>query len=314
MRPIETFISLLQREPYYKIALSFMIIIFGMIAHRFIMNFAERHIKNPKVLFNWKKTISYSTIFVVTLIVSRVWVQAISSLTTFIGLVSAGFAIALKDMLVNLAGWLFIVWRKPFEVGNRIQIGDFSGDVIDIRPFQFTILEIGNWVKADQSTGRIIHIPNGLVFLQPLCNYDMGFKYIWHEIPVMITFDSDWEKAKLILQDVANIISLSITDEAEAEIHKAAKQFLILYQNLSPKVYTSVTDSGILLTIRYLTEIRQRRDSTEAIWEATLIAFSKENSISLAYPTFRMTQDSASELIKPSNLCLVNHKLSNITS
>ena len=130
---------------------------------------------------------------------------------------SAGLAIALKDMLSDLAGWVFILWRKPIEVGNRIQIGENSGDVIDVRPFQFTILEIGNWVKADQSTGRIIHIPNGSVFLQPLCNYDMGFKFIWNEIPVMITFDSDWEKAKEILQVIANDKSLPMTADVASE-------------------------------------------------------------------------------------------------
>jgi len=172
-------------------------------------------------------------------------------------------------------------------VGNRVQIGQHSGDVIDIRIFQFSILEIGNWVKADQSTGRIIHIPNGMIFTQPTCNYDQGFKYIWNEIPVLVTFESDWKKAKAILLEIVNQQSLAMSKEAENEIIRSAKRYFIFYNNITPTVYTSVEDSGVMLTIRYLTDIRQRRGSSEQIWESILIAFASENDIELAYPTER---------------------------
>lgn len=111
-------------------------------------------------------------------------------------MLSAGIAIALKDPITDLAGWVFILWWKPFEVGDRIQLEDNAGDVIVIRIFQFTIIEIGNWVDADQSMGSILHIPNSKVFLEVLANYSIGFNYIWHEIGVLVTFESDWQKAK----------------------------------------------------------------------------------------------------------------------
>ena len=80
--------------------------------------------------------------------------KGIASLTTFLGLASAGVAIAMHDTIANLAGWFFIISRKPFKVGDRIEIGEIAGDVIDIRIFQFSLVEIGNWVDAEQSTGR----------------------------------------------------------------------------------------------------------------------------------------------------------------
>lgn len=64
---------------------------------------------------------------------------------------------------------MYILLRKPFEMGDRIQIGISEGDILDINFFEFTMLEIKNWVEADQSTGRIIHIPNGFVFTQAIC-------------------------------------------------------------------------------------------------------------------------------------------------
>jgi len=255
-----------------------------------LLRIAERNIEDAKTLFSTKKTVGYVVAIIGTLVIGRIWLRAFDSFATYFGLLSAGIAIALKDMLANLVGWLFIIWRRPFTIGNRIQIGTHSGDVIDIRPFQFTILEIGNWVKADQSTGRIIHIPNGQIFIMSLSNYDQGFQYIWNEIPVLITFESNWQKAKGILQKILDDRYIASSKKAEAAILEAAKKYLIFYRSITPKVYTSVEDSGVLLSIRYLTEIRKRRGSSEEIWEAVLTAFGNESDIDLAYPTYRRVE------------------------
>ena len=68
--------------------------------------------------------------------------------------------------------------------------------MIDQRAFQFTLLEIGNWVDADQTTGRVVHVPNGKIFTEPLVNYNQGLEYIWNEVSVTVTFESNWRKAK----------------------------------------------------------------------------------------------------------------------
>jgi hypothetical protein len=107
------------------------------------------------------------------LVIGRIWLTGMETLVTFLGLLSAGIAIALKDPLINIAGWVYILARKPFNVGERIEINNVAGDVIDIRIFQFSILEIGNWVQADQSTGRVLHIPNGVIF-NPAGNTDLA--------------------------------------------------------------------------------------------------------------------------------------------
>lgn len=65
---------------------------------------------------------------------------------------------------LNVAAWMFMIWGRPFVVGDRIQINDHIGDVIDVRIFQFSLLEVGHWSGAEQSTGRVIHVPNGSIF------------------------------------------------------------------------------------------------------------------------------------------------------
>ena len=252
-----------------------------------IIKIVQRQNKDAHVLYRWQKISAYVTAVLGIFLVGRVWFEGLQAISTFLGLLSAGLAIALRDFVVNFVCWIFILVRRPFRVGDRIQIGDYAGDVIDIRIFEFTLLEIGNWVDADQSTGRIIHVPNGKVISDVLANYSRGFRYIWNEIPVLITFESDWKKAKEILQKIADKKTAHLSESAERRIRKASRKFLIFYKNLTPTVYTSVEGSGVLLTIRCLCEPRKRRMIAEAIWEDILQEFDKCVDIDFAYPTQR---------------------------
>lgn len=274
-------------ETLGKIFLSLGIIFFLYLLRVIVLRIVWRQTKNVKVRYQWKRTISFIFPFVGTILVGSVWVQAFRQFGAFLGLFSAGLAIALKDPLTNLAGWFFIMFRHPFVVGDRIQIGENAGDVIDIRLFQFTILEINNWVEADQSTGRIIHMPNGKVFTEPQVNYSTGFDYIWNEMKVRLTFESNWEKAKSILEDIVNRRAENIDRDAEKEIFEASKNFMIHYTHLTPYVYTAVKDFGVQLTIRYLCNPRKRRGSENEIWKDILTQFRNHADIRFAYPTTR---------------------------
>ena len=270
-----------------KLAASLAVILILWVLRRVTLGVVWRRTHDARLRYRWQKATAYVTAPVGIFLVGRIWFAAFQSLATFLGLVSAGIAIALRDILVNLAGWVFIIWRRPFEVGNRIQIGGHAGDVIDVRLFQFTLNEIGNWVQADQSTGRVIHIPNGKVLTDVIANYSEGFEYIWNEIPITVTFESDWEKAKGILLQIVKRDSEEVTKAAEASVRETTRKFMILYSNLTPTVYTSVADNGVVLTPRYLCEPRKRRVTEQAIWEDVLREFANHDDIDFAYPTSR---------------------------
>ena len=277
----------LNTETFSKVVVSVLIIIFLSALRLLILKLVWRRTEDVKVRYQWKRSLSMTLPFIGLLMIAAVWIKAFEEFGTFLGLFTAGIAIALKDPLTNLAGWLFIIFRKPFGVGDRVQIANNVGDVIDIRLFQFTILEIGNWVEADQSTGRIVHIPNGKVFLEPQANYSAGFEYIWNEIKVNITFESNWEKAKTILEEIINELEEGIPEKAKKEILEASKNYMIYYKHLTPIVYTSVKEFGVRLTIRYLCHPRTRRGSENQIWQRILTAFGSEKDIHFAYPTTR---------------------------
>lgn len=271
-----------------RILYSILLVILLYLLRILVIRIVYKKTEDIKIRYHWRKLTSYLVFFIGLVVLFKIWVGGIKNLATFLGLLSAGIAVALRDPISNIAGWLFILWRRPFEVGDRIQIGNHRGDVIDIRVFQFTLMEIGNWVPAEQSTGRILHIPNSRVFTEEIANYDKGFKYIWNEIPVVVTFESNWKKAKEILLEIARRHAEHLSKDAEERVRRAAKKYMIFYTVLTPTVYTSVVDNGVMLSIRYLTLPRKRRNTEQAIWEEILEAFGKEDDIDFAYPTHRM--------------------------
>ena len=114
-----------------------------------------------------------------------------------------------------------------------------------------------------------------------------SFNFIWSEIPVTVTFESDWRKAKQILGEIAERKSALTSEEAARQVERAASKFLIRYGHLTPIVWTSVADIGVTLTIRFLTEPRRRRSAEQAIWEEILDRFAASDDIDFAYPTQR---------------------------
>ena len=278
----------LSPEIQNRIFISILIIFILWLLRFVLLRIVWTRTDNVNVRYRWQKTSVYIIAAIGILIIARVWFEGIQSLATYLGLLSAGLAIALKDIVTSLAGWIFIIVRRPFVVGDRIQVGDHAGDVIDIRIFKFTILEIRNWVDADQSTGRLIDIPNSAVLTDVLANYHKGFQYIWNEIGVLITFESNWKKAKAILLKIAQKHGEEMSKAAERRVKEASKKYMIFYRTLTPTVYTSVKDSGVMLTIRYFINPRHRRGSEQAMWEDILKEFAKRKDIDFAYPTQRI--------------------------
>ncbi len=277
----------LEAETQSRVITSLAIVAVILILRGLVVWIIVRRTEDVRFRYHARKVSAYVSVSLALLLLGRIWLTGFQDIGTFLGLVSAGLAIALKDLVASVAGWIYLLWRRPFEVGDRIQIGEHAGDVIDIRLFRFTLIEIGNWVEADQSTGRVILIPNSQILMKAIANYSKGFRYIWNELPVLVTFESNWSKAKAILQKIIDDHSAYLSESAMLSVRKAAQRSMIIYSTLTPKVWTSVAESGVLLTIRYLCDPRKRRGTAETIWEDILTEFGKCDDIDFAYPTMR---------------------------
>ncbi len=265
------------------------LVLIGVLVVRWlVLAVVHRRIEDAQVWFRTRKYSTYAAFLVVLLSFIQLWLGGLGGILTYIGILSAGVAIALSDVLKNLAGWAYILARRPFRVGDRIEIAGRAGDVVDIRVFRFTMLEIGNWVHADQSTGRLIHVPNGLLFSEAIANYTEGFPFLWDELPVLVTFESDWRLAESLVLDAVSDHAPDVKTSRYAEqIRRAAQEYFIRYTHLDPTTYTSVEDSGVLVTGRYLVPVRERRGVKQEMWRAILASLEENPSVELAYPTVR---------------------------
>jgi small-conductance mechanosensitive channel len=270
-----------------KVLKSLFVLLFFLLARSAVMRVILRNVTDVRQRYSWTRGVTSAIAVLIVLFLGTIWFAGLARIATFAGILAAGLAVALHDTIANIAGFLFIILRRPFEVGDRIEIEGVAGDVIDIRLFQFSLLEIGNWVDADQSTGRIVQVPNGKVLRAATASFNKGFEYIWHEIPVLITFESNWKRAKGILQDIVDDDRFVVAEEVERQVRRAASRYLIYSGKVTPIVYTSVRDSGVLLTVRYMTKPKTRRGTEQQLWEQILERFAENDDIELAYPTIR---------------------------
>lgn len=270
-----------------KLLQSLFVVLFFLLIRSVFMRVMLRNVTDIRHRYSWSRGLTSTVAILIVLFLGVIWFSGLDRIATFAGILGAGLAVALHDSIANIAGFLFIMLRRPFEVGDRIEIDGVAGDVIDIRMFQFSLLEIGNWVDADQSTGRIMQVPNGKVLRSTTASFNKGFEYIWHEIPVLITFESNWKKAKAILEDIVDEDAFVVAEEVERQVRRAASRYLIYSGKVTPIVYTTVRDSGVLLTVRYMTKPKTRRGTEQQLWEEILSRFAQNDDIDLAYPTIR---------------------------
>lgn len=270
-----------------RVLVTLCLVLLGLLLRRAAVRALSRADWDPARRYQVGKTVNGVIVVLIGALLLQIWLSGSVGIGTWLGIASAGLAVALRDPIVNVAGWMMILVRQPFRLGDRIQIGDISGDVVDLGPQTFSLLEIGNWVRDDQSTGRLIHVPNGRVFRDAVASYNQGFEYIWNELRVIVTFESDWQRAREVLNAIAVRHGESVVEEARNQIRNAAQVYMIRYKHLTPIVWVAVEDIGVALTVRYLCRVRQRRSTASAIWTDILLAFAAEPRVEFAYPTTR---------------------------
>lgn len=246
-------------------------------------------IKERKTRYYARKTVSmlYMTVFIGAIL--AIWIQRVEALLVAYGIIGAGVAVALQDVLKSLAGGIWLLINRPYSVGDRIELGGVTGDVIDIGVMSTQLLEIKGWIKGDQATGRILTIPNSLLLSSVVMNYSKNTSFIWDEIEVPVTYRSDWKKAVEIIMTILQEETESNEETARKELGKLTEEYYFSKREVTPTVYVTFTDNWILLTARYVTQIRKRRAVTAEISRRILERFEKNKRITVASQTFEIT-------------------------
>ena len=264
---------------------SVIIVLIFYIIKNIIENVTKAKIHDTKERYTFRKTVSIIITIIVIASLFIVWFTETTQLIIAYGILSAGIAIALQDLLKSVAGGFIIFVSRPFRAGDRIQVQDTIGDVLDIRNFSTTIMEIGEWVDGDQYTGRIIQLPNSFILSQTVKNYTKDFSFIWDEVEIMLVDRSDWKKAEGIAIKIANEIVHDFEMNAKTELVHMGEKYFITQYDVETRLYMKIIGNGLNMRLRYVVDARQRRTTKKLLVQKLLLAFEQEEDIQVGSTT-----------------------------
>lgn len=240
--------------------------------------------------YQMRKTISLIFWAVATLIVLRTIVEDPQTIIVAYGLIAAGLAVSLQDFFKNFAGGIILLTSRTYRVGDRVEIDGVHGDVMDVGMLYTTMLEIRGWIDGDQASGRINTIPNGFILSKVIHNYSKDHNFMWEEIDIPLTYESNWRKAQKMITEIVADETIDATRSAERGMQSIAQRYYLSKRNIEPAVYITITDNWIQLHIRFVVEIRERRITHNQIMEKLLEAIEKSDDIEIASETLTMNR------------------------
>lgn len=293
MNSLQQIVTELQEQKHFgeKVLITLLILLVAILANRLLAQVWKKAFKRELVI----RPLRRATRFILFLLggagIIFVWSEATNTLVLLFTLFLVLIGLALKDLVMNFAGYLYIHVRCPFRIGDRIEINGQRGEIYDITLFDFTLLEIGGRLRTENVSGRILHIPNRDVFTHVLANYNRAQPYLWSELTVPITFDSNLEKAEKIILDIATEHLKHVVRKSDSEdLDGLSGELEISDEQAAPTLTLDATGSGIDITLRFLTPYRETSSIRTKIWRQILLQFSCIEDIQYSPTALRIIQ------------------------
>jgi len=229
-----------------------------------------RYTRDNTTRYRARKVITFFGYLAVVIFVALVFSDKLGGFTIAFGVAGAGVAFALQEVIASAAGWVAISFGGFYKVGDRVQLGGIKGDVIDIGILRTTIMQIGEWVNADQYNGRIVRVANSFVFKEPVFNYSAEFPFLWDEITVPIKYGSDYRLARALIERVAEEIVGDYVQPAEQAWVPITRRFLIEAASVRPTTTIIANHNWIEFTLRYVVDYRVRRSIKDRLFTRIL--------------------------------------------
>jgi small-conductance mechanosensitive channel len=245
--------------------------------------------EDPRERYRRRNFFTTIVVFAAGIAVAILWARTLKQTGTFLGLLGAGLAVALREPLLSLAGRMAVFSGHMYTAGDRIEIQKMIGDVIDIGFFYTRMLEIGSWIGGDQYSGRVLLIPNSVIFGSPILNYTQYLSCIWDEVTLPITYQSNVDRATKILMDVGGQYTEAFLKDAQRELDEMKRKFLVPKLEFEPMVYVKVTSNWVQLTMRYVVEAKKRRAASSYIYKEVFSRVQQAKDIQIASETMDLT-------------------------
>ena len=177
----------------------------------------------------------------------------IGSIATFAGLITAGIAVALQNVIMAIAGYFFLIGKYGVRVGDRVQISGITGDVIDIGLIRLHLMELGGTGVERQATGRVVVFSNAVVF-QPTASFFKqipGTNFGWHEVSLALAPESDYAVAEQRVLGAVEKVYADYREQIEEQYREMERSLNVLSATPKPRSQLRVTQSGLEVVVRY---------------------------------------------------------------
>ncbi len=250
----------------HKIFASIVLIVLALVFRAALTHAVLRQVADPALRRRWIVNLRNSVVLLLVVAFAAIWLDALRNFGIGIAAVAVAFVIATKEFIMCISGSILRAATNAYAVGDRIEIGEHRGDVIDFNMFTTTILEVGPAPTFHQRTGRAIVIPNSTFVEKGVINESYMRKYVVHVFSVPLRLDSDWQRAEEILLESANAECASFLEEAKRYMEEMERHHSLETLPTQPRVALTVTDPDrISLLVRFPSPVERRGRLEQAI-------------------------------------------------
>lgn len=282
---------ILENPTLYSIIKYAMIVAFVLLLIQLLRRFLKKNISNSSARYKSQKGIEFIGYVLLVILSFSYFTGNIKDFTLAIGLFSAGIAFTLQELILSIAGSIYIFVVKVYKPGDRIEINGIKGDVIDVDSIYTTMMEIGQWVSSDNYSGRIVKLSNAFVFKGPIYNYSQDFPFIWDEFNLPIKYGSDIELAKSIVIEIASKSLSDFTANSKAQWKEIVNKYYVEDAQVEPTLAITLTDNWVQFNLRYIVNYKKRRITKHELNDSIRKAIESTNGkITLASTTIELVK------------------------
>jgi len=286
-----------------KLVTALVAILLLVIVVKFINRSMSRMVRDSEIRYRTRKFVTFFGYLAAALVIASIYSNRLGGLTVAFGVAGAGIAFALQEVVASFAGWFAISFAGFYRTGDRVQLGGIKGDVIDVGVLRTTLMEIGEWVKGDLYSGRVVRIANSFVFKEPVFNYSGDFPFLWDEIVVPVKYGSDRNLARKILERAAEEVVGEYSAKASKAWERMTSIYLVEDAMVVPAVTLTANDNWLEYTLRYVVDYKRRRMTKDRLFDQILEGIeASEGRVSIASTTINLTEAPVVDVRLQSNL------------
>lgn len=263
----------LWKEPYKSLLILTLAIVLAATFVKIVHGILSRRIQDSSTRYRARKIVTALGYVLVFGAGFALYGNRLGNVAVVAGIAGAGIAFSLQEVIASFAGYVAISFGGFYRVGDRVQLGGIRGDVIDISVLRTTLMELGEWVKGDQYSGRVVRIANSFVFKEPVFNYSGDFEFVWDEVSVPIRYGSDHREARRIIEESVSEVVTPYLESAKRSWETMQRQYRIEDAKLEPMTLMTANDNWIEIAVRYTVPFDRRRITKDDIWMRILDRF-----------------------------------------